>query len=120
MHEGISEHPVEFYVIVFQDVLQTALGTVLGQDAARCDARSDEPDQVIVVEVLHLETTHRREQHIRVLVMVMIEDLLPFHLCAFYMNPVQIIPEKAALSFDVQFILRLIDGTKLDHVTIQT
>lgn len=56
LHETELEHPVELDLVVVEDVLETALATVLGDEAHhfRLDAGSVEPDQVVVMEVLHL------------------------------------------------------------------
>ena len=62
VHETVAEHPVELDLLVLENVLQTALGTVLGEDGLvrRLDTHADKPHQVVVMQILHLET-HKRE-----------------------------------------------------------
>ena len=62
MHEAVAEHPVELDLLVLQDVLQTALGTVLGKDGLvrSLHTHADKAHQVVVVQVLHLSTNRWR------------------------------------------------------------
>lgn len=57
LHEGKLEHPVEFNLVVFKDILKTALGTVLVDKALviGLNAGTHEMADVVVVEVLHLK-----------------------------------------------------------------
>lgn len=56
MHQRVPKHPVEFDLVVLEDILEAAFGTILGDEAhyGRLDTRAQEAHNVVVLQVLDL------------------------------------------------------------------
>jgi hypothetical protein len=56
MHETITEHPIQFELLIFQDVLKASFRTILRQQTRvwRFQAGPQEAYQVVMVKISHL------------------------------------------------------------------
>jgi hypothetical protein len=56
MHQAVSEHPVQFELLILQDVLKASFGAVLCQQACMwwIDTSPQKADQMVMVQVPHL------------------------------------------------------------------
>lgn len=61
MYQTAAEHGVQLDLVILQDVLKGASGTVLGEEATMrsCDAGANEAHQMIVSHIFHLNEKER-------------------------------------------------------------
>jgi hypothetical protein len=61
VYQTAAEHGVQLDLVILQDVLKGASGTVLGEEATMrsCDAGANEPHQMIVSHIFHLNEKER-------------------------------------------------------------
>ena len=78
MHEGISEHPIQLDFLIFQNVFQTALLTVLEEKArrVRVEARAQEPRYMIMGYAVYLPT--QRQKTVEQSTVILDQERLPF------------------------------------------
>lgn len=64
MYQTAAEHGVQLDLVILQDVLKGASGTVLGEEATMrsCDAGANEAHQMIVSHIFHLNDEKEREE----------------------------------------------------------
>ncbi len=64
MYQTAAEHGVQLDLVILQDVLKGASGTVLGEEATMrsCDAGANEAHQMIVSHIFHLNERAREEK----------------------------------------------------------